>query len=342
MFKRIVALWMVLCMLLSATACGNKEINANTSSDISKTETSESQTAELIESDASVDTQTSETTSTATSNITSASTSRPATSSTTSATTTSNPATSSDASTSAASYEEVDFTPISSTQDYFKTTSFIEENTSEIIHYLFHEPIRDTGKTAPLVIFLHGQGDTVTEWSPGTATPIVESLIYLENKSQEYSAYTLVPSTPLAYEGSWTETQLYAFKKLISHLIENYNIDPKRIYISGISMGGFATCRLVNEMPPDTFAAAVPLSGARDIAMPKTLYNTAFRIYHVATDTVVSVSHSRSLYQLLTESDHPNVEYTEFESGSHISPLYTVFTTNRDSFFEWLFDQRLP
>lgn len=239
-------------------------------------------------------------------------------------------------------YELLPFTPVTSTQQYFESMSYYDDIVETTIHYLFHKPLRDTGEAAPLVIFLHGRGDAVSEDYPGTATQFVESLMHLENQSYVYGAYTMVPITPFSYEGNWSGFQIWAFKQLIPKLIEQYHIDPKRVYISGISMGGFMTCQLVSGMPPDTFAAAVPLSGARKISSPELRHNTAFRIYHVATDPVVSVSSSQALYQELVEANHPAVEYIEYESGNHISPLYTVFVEDRDAFFAWLFNQRLP
>lgn len=238
--------------------------------------------------------------------------------------------------------EDVPFKPIVSALDYFEADTFYEPSVEGTVHYLFHEPIRDTGKSYPLIIFLHGLGDTVSKFNPGTATTFVNSLIKLENESEKYSAYTLVPTTPLASEGWWVLSQMSAFKKLIPHLVQTYNIDAKRIYISGISMGGFLTCQFVNEMPPDTFAAAVPLSGARNMTYPDTLSNTAFHIYHSTNDAVVNVSCSRSLNEQLRAHGHPNVQYTEFPHGDHVSPLYSVFVDDCYVFFDWLFAQRLP
>jgi len=240
------------------------------------------------------------------------------------------------------SAEDVPFTPIVSQQDYFETKTYTASSNETAVQYLFHEPIRATGKDYPLIIFLHGLGDTVNINSLGTSTPLVNSLILLENESEKYSAYTLVPSTPLSNEGWWTSQQLTAFKALIAELVEDYSIDPARIYISGISMGGMVTCQLLNEMSPNTFAAAVPMSGTYNLTDPDSMHNTAFRIYHVATDSTVNVSCARSLNNQLTLSGHPNFEYFEFETGTHTSPLNTVFTDGRDEFFDWLFAQSLP
>ena len=236
--------------------------------------------------------------------------------------------------------EKVPFTPIVSSKDYFDTALFSPTDSAAKIQYLFHRPIRDTGKAYPLIIYLHGKGETLSASNLGTGQRFINTLIDLENYSEQYSAYTLVPITPLGSEGWWLDWQFDFLRCLIDRLVRTCNIDAKRIYITGISMGGYTTCRLLKEMPADTFAAAVPLSGAYTMDDPVSLYNTAFRIYHAANDPVVNVSHSRDLYQQLLDCKHPNVEYFEEEYGSHTSTLQTAY--GDPNFYFWLFAQKLP
>lgn len=240
------------------------------------------------------------------------------------------------------SKEPKPFVPVTSVSDYFEKKTFSLSYFSYSIEYLFHEPMRDTGEKRPLVIFLHGLRDSVTINDLGTADPIVKSLMALENEDEKYSTYALVPSTPLPNEGWWNDTQLSLFKHMIKELVKEYNIDPCRVYISGISMGGMVTCQLVNEMMPYSFAAAVPMSGAYNLTSPDMVHDTAFRIYHSAVDGTVNVSQSRNLAKQLKDSGHPKFEYIEFKEGSHVSPIYKVFRDNRREFFDWLFEQKLP
>ena len=237
--------------------------------------------------------------------------------------------------------EDVPFTPIDSVKDYFESKTY-SLDTEKTVHYLFHEPIRETGKDYPLIIFLHGLGDTVNINALGTASQLVNSLIALENQSEKYSTYTLIPSTPLASEGWWTTEQLSALKSLIGRVAKDYDVDLTRVYIMGISMGGMVTCQLLNEVSPYSFAAAVPMSGANNLKNPAELSATAIRIYHVASDSVVDVSQSRDLYRQLIGAGHQKAEYIEFEFGSHTSPLHDVFIKDREGFFDWLFAQKLP
>lgn len=237
--------------------------------------------------------------------------------------------------------EEVPFQEVVPCGGYFDMTYFSPTNSPNKIQCLFHEPIRqNAGKSYPLIIYLHGKGETLSATNWGSGKVFIESLMDMENAAEKFGAYTLVPVTPLGKNGWWTDTEFIFLKCLIDRLVRSYNIDAKRIYVTGISMGGYTTCRLLKEMPPDTFAAAVPLSGAYTMNDPVAVHNTAFRIYHSAEDPVVNVSRSRDLYHQLVDSNHPNVEYFESEYGGHMTPLQTAY--GDPYFYFWLFEQQLP
>lgn len=240
-----------------------------------------------------------------------------------------------------AALEAVPFQEIIPSNGYFDMTYFSPTNSPNKIQCLFHEPVRQSaGKPYPLIIYLHGKGETLSATNWGSGKVFIESLMDMENAAEKFGAYTLVPVTPLGKNGWWTDTEFIFLKCLIDRLVRSYHIDAKRIYVTGISMGGYTTCRLLKEMPPDTFAAAVPLSGAYTMNDPVAVHNTAFRIYHSAADTVVDVSRSRDLYQQLVDSNHPNVAYFESEYGGHMSPLQTAY--GDPNFYFWLFEQQLP
>lgn len=229
---------------------------------------------------------------------------------------------------------------ISSAKDYFDVYDFSSPEKEGNLELLFHQPFRGTDKDYPLIIYLHGLGEDLSESHLGTSGTMVETLINLENESDEFSAYTLVPITPTDATLSWTSRQYKLLLDLIPYLKENYAIDTKRVYVTGISMGGFTTCQLVNDLPPETFAAVIPLSGARNLKQPEAHMDTAFYIHHSTNDTVVDVSCARNLYQQLVDCKHPNAKYVEYPDGTHSSTQYSVF---RDRlFYNWLFARHLP
>lgn len=238
--------------------------------------------------------------------------------------------------------EKPAFSPNTTVARYFETKSYFDAEANDTIEYMLHQPIRETDEKAPLFIFLHGLYEPVNVDSLGTALKPVESLMTLENVDERFGAYVLVPSTPLPNEGWWTESQIAALKTLIYKVIADYNIDEKRVSLAGISMGGYTTCRLVDEMPPNTFAAAVTISAASNLTNPKAHFNTAFRIYHAEKDETISPACSLEFEKQLSNAGHPDFECTVFEGGDHLSPLTNVFKNNSVGFFDWLFSQRLP
>jgi len=242
----------------------------------------------------------------------------------------------------ASSENKATFSPNTTVARYFEIATHIDTDANDSVEYMIHKPIRETEWAAPLFIFLHGLNEPVNVDSLGTALKPVEALMSLENMDEKFGAYVLVPSTPLPEEGWWKDSQIAALKTLIKKLISNNNIDAKRIYLSGISMGGYTTCRLINEMPPDTFAAAVIISAASNLTHPTAHLNTAFRIYHAQNDETINFNCSLELERQLKQAGHPNAECTIFPGGDHLSPLTDVFKTNKREFFEWLFEQKLP
>jgi predicted peptidase len=130
-------------------------------------------------------------------------------------------------------------------------------------------------------------------------------------------------------------TTLQSVKELLDTFIANNPIDPNRIYIMGLSMGGMGTFEMVCRFP-DLFAAAIPICGGVNIQRLKEIEtSTAFRIFHGDADAIVPVAFSRDAYTTLKAKD-VDVQYIEFPGINHDSwtPAF-----NRDDFMEWLFMQ---
>ncbi len=232
------------------------------------------------------------------------------------------------------------FNKVTTTQEYFEYHSYATVNNGDI-DYLFHEPIRKSDKKRPLIIYLHN-AENVDESNLGVGRELFDGLMAYENQSDEYSAYTLVPISPTAAEGEWSYEQRDIFELLIFRMIEWYNIDPNRIYIIGFSQGGMMAVDFANQFTNNKFAAVVPLSGSVELWKPELHNNTAFRIYHCVNDPKVSPTVSRNLYQQLLDAGNTKSQYIELSGNSHDATIQAVFTEQIDTFFPWLFEQRLP
>lgn len=236
---------------------------------------------------------------------------------------------------------------LSGQNDYERRTFTSSDGTSINYRYLQPENVK-SGKKYPLIIFMHGLGergnDNERQLTHGGA-------MFLNPATRDkYPAYVIFPQCPetafWAYDdipGSHTnmkaQEKMPAPFKAVKEMIETYiaspGIDPSRVYIMGLSMGGMATFDMVARFP-DLFAAAIPICGAVDPARLEGLEGVSFRIFHGDADPTVPVECSRSAYKALKKSGC-KVEYYEFPGCGHGSwnPAFS-----RDDFMEWLFKQK--
>ncbi len=122
--------------------------------------------------------------------------------------------------------------------------------------------------------------------------------------------------------------------ELIDALGLEFSIDPDRIYITGLSMGGFGTWIAVSRYP-DRFAAAVPICGGGD---PTAIGQTSAKIwaFHGAADRAVPPKRSREMVEALHRAGgHPR--YTEYPGVGHDAWRYAYM---EPELVGWLFRQR--
>ena len=233
----------------------------------------------------------------------------------------------------------------------YEKGEFVSKNTGDTLLYRYLVPENvQKGKKYPLVIFLHGSGERGND---NQAQLFHGSGQFVNPVNREkYPAYVLFPQCPAGVPGAYMpglQTLVPAdmpldppqapIVTLLLELIDSYialpNVDPRRVYIMGISMGGIATFDIVSRYP-QKFAAAIPICGSVN---PQRLVNTkgvAWRIFHGDNDQAVTVEGSREAYKALRKAGL-DVEYFEFPGCTHNSwnPAF-----NRPDFMEWLFKQK--
>jgi predicted peptidase len=164
---------------------------------------------------------------------------------------------------------------------------------------------------------------------------------------KKHPAFVIAPQVP---EGefwahlNWRQTDLETepeprlplklSMELLDKIIEEFPIDSDRIYITGLSMGGFGTWDAIIRNP-DKFAAALPICGGGDISNALSISHLPIWNFHGALDQVVPVELSRSMIRALIEAGG-TPGYTEYPHVGHDSwiPAY-----NDDYVLEWLFSQ---
>lgn len=203
------------------------------------------------------------------------------------------------------------------------------------------------GEKLPLLLYLHGAGH---RGSDNALHVYFEPGILARVLSSEYKRCILV--APQCPEGArWVDTpweagsysiedvpeskQLCAVYELILSLIETEPADPDRIYITGLSMGGYGTWDLILRHP-GLFAAAVPICGAGDPSKSERISDLPVWFFHGSADEVVPVSGSRDMAIALENIGGKVYTYTEYPGVGHSSWEDAYF---EPELLDWLFSQ---
>jgi predicted peptidase len=118
--------------------------------------------------------------------------------------------------------------------------------------------------------------------------------------------------------------------------VKKYNIDTNRLYLYGISMGGFGVFSIVAK-EKGKFAAAYAVCGGSDVKAAPQLLSTPLWIFHGSDDDVVPVSLSRDVYKEMIRLGGQKVKYTEYPGVKHNS---WENVAQEKSLVTWLFAQR--
>lgn len=175
--------------------------------------------------------------------------------------------------------------------------------------YALHIP-KNSKEKKPLIVFLHGSGER------GSDVELVKvhgPFKYL--KTHQLDAYVLAPQCP--ENQLWDAEVLY---KLIQKIQKENNIDPSRIYLTGLSLGGWGTWKLAFTHP-EMFAAVVPICGFVDLMDTDkicTIGTIPTHIFHGLLDDVVKPDYAIDAYKRL-KACNGNVELTIFDDSNHDS-----------------------
>ncbi|GIW98623.1 MAG: hypothetical protein KatS3mg111_1956 [Pirellulaceae bacterium] len=204
----------------------------------------------------------------------------------------------------------------------------------------------DPDRKYPLVLFLHGAGergdDNVAQLKHGMAE-------FCEpGRRQAYPCYVLAPQCPTGDKWAnldWRSTEvtqpteptlpMKLTLELLDQMIDSAAVDKTRIYITGLSMGGFGTWDAIARRP-SFFAAAVPICGGGDLRTAPRIKDLPIWCFHGAQDPVVPVELSRKMIQALRDAGG-SPRYTEYPEAAHDSWTQTYADPE---LYRWLFAHR--
>jgi len=123
--------------------------------------------------------------------------------------------------------------------------------------------------------------------------------------------------------------------ELIEKLSQEFAIDRKRLYITGLSMGGYGTWDII-QRHPDMFAAAMPVCGGGDSAAAPLIKDLPIWVFHGDKDGAVPVIRSQNMVAALKQAGS-KVKYTEYPGVGH--NCWTQTYANQDV-LKWFFSQK--
>ena len=180
----------------------------------------------------------------------------------------------------------------------------------------------------PLILFLHGAGER------GDDLEVVKKHgpPKLIEQGKEFPFIIVSPQCPI--QTWWTEV-LDPLVALLDDVQSRYAVDPDRVYVTGLSMGGFGTWALACRHP-ERFAAIAPICGGGDWFLAERLKNVPVWVFHGAKDPVVPLRESTDMVEALKRVGG-NVQLTVYPEAQHDSWTETY---NNPKLYEWFLSHR--
>ena len=246
------------------------------------------------------------------------------------------------------------YKPYDFSLELYERKQFDAGNGNSLPYRVLYPENYDANKKYPLVVLLHGSGERGSD-NEAQLTHGGKLFINEQNR-KDFPAIVIFPQcpknsswntattdrtkTPPEREFNYSSTQpnwpLKAVTDLVNSLIEEDLVDKKRVYLTGLSMGGFGTFEAVGRNPK-MFAAAMPICGGGDVnAFDKKFKNYPFWVFHGDDDKAVDVKYSRQMVNKLKQVG-ARVKYSEYAGVGHNS-WDNAFA--EPQFLKWMFDQK--
>jgi predicted peptidase len=208
------------------------------------------------------------------------------------------------------------------------------------LKYLLFKPKGfDAQRSYPLVLSLHGGAprhrfeDLVEPYLPGLAYGLGR---FVSDDTQDTHPCFLL--APWSDNSDWNTEKLTLVIELIDALQKEFQIDSKRIYVTGQSMGGFGTWSIITQYP-GRFAAAVPICGGGELSEAAKAKDIPIWAFHGTADKVVSVDYTRRMIAALYAAGAKPL-YWEYQGADHSGTAERAYC--EPELVSWMFDKSKP
>lgn len=216
-----------------------------------------------------------------------------------------------------------------------QTAQLTGDSTSSVKNFYAYVPTGYNAAPAklwPVIIFLHGSYGSgtninqVKEFGLARILDTARSFPFLVFSPQAYSTQ--------AGSGMFVTKDL---EKLLAEVKLKYNVDPKRVYLTGLSMGGIESW-IWGIQDPASFAAVVPVSATGDPSKVSPLKNTPVWVFHGDQDPNVPYKGDVAMVNAL-KADGGNVQLYTVVGGGH--DIWD-FVYGYQALYTWMLQNKLP
>jgi len=175
----------------------------------------------------------------------------------------------------------------------------------------------------PVLIFLHGKSLSGTDLNRVKRYGVISEI----EKGRKIPAIVVAPQT----SNGWEPTKVLS---VLNFVKSTFEVDTNRVYVVGMSMGGYGTLNFAGKYP-DQVAAAVALCGGGNIKDGCNLATVPLWIQHGTLDEAVPISESEKIVRAIKNCNGgENLKYTRIKGADH-GDLEKLFRT--DELYNWLF-----
>lgn len=184
---------------------------------------------------------------------------------------------------------------------------------------------QDKNKRWPMILFLHGAGER------GDNLKKVKT--HGPPKLVEQRDFPFVVVSPQCPGGEWWDSDTLI--ALVDKTVADYRIDPDRVYLTGLSMGGYGTWQLAFDYP-DRFAAIAPICGSAMWLLAHKIKHIPCWVFHGAKDRVVPLEASEKMVAAL-KKEGADVKFTVYPDAGHDSWTETY---NNPELYDWFLQHK--
>ena len=188
-------------------------------------------------------------------------------------------------------------------------------------------PEKESTEKQPVLIFLHGKSLSGTDLNRVRRYGVLRAM----DKGRKIPAIVVAPQVA---KGNWNPDKVL---EVLEYVKINYNVDESRIYVCGMSLGGYGTLHFAGKHA-DKITAAVAICGGGNVKDGCKLATIPLWIQHGDVDYIVPMSESKKVVDAIKKCDeNADVTITIIKGGNH-GNVERLF--HEDAMYDWLFKQK--